>query len=93
MIDRHLRQASVHRKYLTLSDRLADKLQLRPGETVTVEVLEGQRRTHVLVLQRTVRDMMGLNANMDAQALHRLLGETDVATQFTLAVQRGTEAA
>ncbi|RFO96043.1 ABC transporter permease [Rhodoferax lacus] len=93
VIDLDLRRAHIHPEGLTLSDRLADKLQLRPGQAVTVEVLEGQRRTQVLVLQRTVRDMMGLNAYMDAQALHRLLGETDVATQFTLAVQRGTEAA
>ena len=93
VIDVDLRQAQPTPQGLMLSDRLAEKLGLRLGDTVTVEILEGQRRMRTMVLQRTVRDMMGLNAFMDLDALHRLLGEGSVATQFALALQRGAEPA
>ena len=45
-----------------ITDRLADKLDLRVGETVRVEVLEGQPRSVELTVGATVREMMGLNA-------------------------------
>ena len=91
IIDVELRQAQPGAQGLMLSDRLAEKLGLRLGDTVTVEILDGQRRSRSLVLERTVQDMMGLNAYMDLQALHRLLGEGALATQFALALQGGAE--
>jgi putative ABC transport system permease protein len=54
-----------------------------------VEVRQGRRPVREVVVERTVRDMMGLNAYMDRQALNRLLGDGDVATVFSLAVERG----
>jgi putative ABC transport system permease protein len=85
---------------LLMSDRLAAKLGVRPGDRVTVELREGRRLVRDVVVERTVRDMMGLNAYMDRRALNRLLREGDVATQFTLrapgvsapAVLRATQA-
>ena len=35
--------------------------------------------------------MMGLNVFMERRALNRLLGEDDLATQFSVAVERGGE--
>ena len=87
IIDLELQAVAPPSDGLMLSERLANKLGLRIGDSVTVEIREGQRRTRQVVLQRTVRDMMGLNAFMELQALHRLLGEGDVAGQFALAVQ------
>ncbi len=74
---------------LVMTDRLAAKLQLVPGEAVTVEVREGKRGVHQVVLARTVSDMMGLNAYMDRASLNRLLGEGDLANSFALAAERG----
>ena len=76
---------------LVMTDRLADKLGLRVGQTVRVEVLEGQQRTVDLPLTATVREMMGLNAYMERRALNRLLQEGDLSTQFALAIERGRE--
>ncbi len=78
---------------LLMSDRLADKLGLRVGDTVTVEVREGRRHVRAVVLERVVRDMMGLNAYMERRALNRLVGEGDVASLFSIYVERGTAAA
>ena len=78
---------------LMLTDRLADKLGLRVGDTVRAEVLEGRARTLVLPLVATVREMMGLNAYMRRDALNRALGEGDLSSAFSLAVPRGQEGA
>jgi len=77
---------------IVMTDRLADKLGLRVGERVQAEVLEGRQRTLTLTLAATAREMMGLNAYMERRALNRALGEGDLATQFSVAVERGREA-
>jgi len=77
---------------LVLTDRLADKLGLRIGDGVEIEVLEGRARTLRLPLAGTVREMMGLNAYMDRGALNRALGDGDLSSGFVLAMERGREA-
>ena len=78
---------------LVMTDRLADKLGLRIGDMVQVDVLEGQQRTLTVPLTMTVREMMGLNAYMERRTLNRLLQEGDQSTWFAVSVERGTEAA
>jgi putative ABC transport system permease protein len=78
---------------LVLTDRLADKLHVRVGETLQVEVLEGRPRTLSVVVDATVREMMGLNVYMGREALNRALGEGDLSTGFALLLDRGREAA
>ncbi|TFZ04976.1 ABC transporter permease [Ramlibacter rhizophilus] len=74
---------------LLMTDRLADKLGLVPGDTVTVEVREGRREVLTLVLERTVRDMMGLNAFIERGTLNRALGDGDLANFFSLRTGAG----
>ena len=76
---------------IVLTDRLADKLGLRVGDTVLAEVLEGRPRTLPLVVDATVREMMGLNAYMNRPALNRALGERDLSSSFVLLLDPGTE--
>jgi putative ABC transport system permease protein len=78
---------------VVLTDRLAAKLGLRVGDVVQAEVLEGRARTLNLVVQATVREMMGLNAYMNRPALNRALGEDDLSGGFMLALAPGSEAA
>ena len=78
---------------LVMTDRLADKLGLRIGDLVQVEVLEGRQRTLQVRLSVTVREMMGLNAYLERRTLNRLLQEGDQSTWFALAVERGLEPA
>lgn len=77
---------------VVMTDRLADKLALRVGDRVQVEVLEGRPRTLLLPVDALVRDVMGLNLYMNRPALNRALGEGDLSTGFSLAVERGREA-
>ena len=92
IIDLDKREASrLDDDGLVMTDRLADKLGLRIGQSVWVEVLEGRQRTVVVPLSAVVREMMGLNAYMERRALNRLLQEGDQSTSFSLAVERGRE--
>jgi putative ABC transport system permease protein len=78
---------------LVLTDRLAARLGLRVGDSVTAEVLEGRPRTLRLAVQATVSEMMGLNAYMTREALNRLLGDGEVAGGFVLSLDPGAEPA
>jgi putative ABC transport system permease protein len=77
---------------LLLTDRLADRLMVKPGDTVRVELLEGRREVLTLRVAGVVNEMMGMNAYIERHALNRLLREADLVTQATLAVERGHEA-
>ncbi len=94
IIDDRNREASrLEGDGLVMTDRLAEKLNLRVGDTVRFEVLEGRRRTLEAPLSATAREMMGLNAYMERRALNRLLQEGDNATWFAVSVERGRETA
>jgi putative ABC transport system permease protein len=71
---------------LVLSDTLAKFLDVPLGGSVTVEVLEGERKTYELPVVGLAKEYAGLNAYMDLKALHRLLGEGDILTGAFLSV-------
>jgi putative ABC transport system permease protein len=58
-----------------LSAKLAELLDVRTGDEVLVEVLEGERPVRRVVISRLVEDYMGTNAYMDIGAVHRLVRE------------------
>jgi putative ABC transport system permease protein len=91
VIDMAQRETLLAGRGLVLTDRLAEKLGLRLGDMVRIEVLEGRRRTLLLPLRATVDEMFGLNAYMERTALNRLLSEGDLSTGFVLSVTPGSE--
>ena len=91
VIDMRQRETLLAGRGLVLTDRLADKLGLRLGDMVRIEVLEGRRRTLLAPLRATVDEMFGLNAYMDRETLNRLLSEGDLSTGFVLSVTPGWE--
>ncbi|WP_164101891.1 ABC transporter permease [Candidatus Laterigemmans baculatus] len=74
---------------LVLSDKLAELLAVREGETVTVEVLEGEEPVREVVVSGLAVEYAGTTAYMDRQALHRLMGEADTLNGAFLAVDPG----
>lgn len=91
IIDVEGRQSPVPATGLLLTDRLADKLGLRVGDLVQLEVLEGRQRSLTVPVQATVREMMGLNAYVQRGTLNRWLQEGDMASQFVVALAPGAE--
>jgi putative ABC transport system permease protein len=60
---------------VVLSDNLAKILHVRPGDLITVEVLEGERPVRDLVVSGVVAGYIGTSAYMDLEALSQLLRE------------------
>jgi putative ABC transport system permease protein len=60
---------------LVLADHLGDILGVQPGDSLTVEVLEGSRPVHTVPVAGLVEQYMGLGAYMERRALNRLLQE------------------
>jgi putative ABC transport system permease protein len=73
---------------LLLSSKLAELLQVGPGDRIRVEVLEGEQPTREVPVAALVTEYGGLNAYMDIRALHRLLREGDHLTGVFLAVEK-----
>jgi putative ABC transport system permease protein len=84
--DAALRPVPVPGEGLALSRRLAERLGVRPGETVLVEVLEGARRVHELPVAVLLEDIIGLSALIEVRALNRLLREDDLVSHIALRV-------
>jgi putative ABC transport system permease protein len=60
---------------IVLTAKLADILRVIPGDSVTIEVLEGARPVRRVPVVGTVDELLGLSAYMDAAELHQLLRE------------------
>lgn len=78
---------------LLITDRLAQRLQVNPGDMLQVELQEGKRSVLQIPVRGVVKEMMGMNAYMERRALNRLLQEDDIVNQITVAVERSREPA
>jgi putative ABC transport system permease protein len=87
------RAAGVPRDGVLLSRRLADLLDVRPGEELRVELLDGRRRSGALRVAGTVDDMLGLNATCSMESLARLAGDAGQLNGANLAVDRAARPA
>ncbi|WP_211863736.1 ABC transporter permease [Neoroseomonas soli] len=81
-----LRPVPIPHDGLALSRRLAERLGVREGDTVQVEVLEGARRVHDLPVAALVEDIIGFSALMEIGALNRLMREDDLVSHVALRV-------
>lgn len=71
---------------LLLTDVLAERLGVGPGDRVLVERKDGDRRTIELPVAGLVADMMGMNAYIDLAALARVLGEEPMLSAVLLEI-------
>jgi putative ABC transport system permease protein len=78
---------------LVLSDKLARLLDVRAGDSLSVEIREGRRGTCEVVVAGTLQDYVGTSAFMSAAALARLLREAPVVTGAHLLVDASAEPA
>jgi putative ABC transport system permease protein len=73
---------------LLLSEKLAEVLELAPGDKVRIEVQEGSRPVLETFLAGTITDFAGVGAYMDFHALGRLMGEERVVSGVHLTLDR-----
>lgn len=86
VFDRQEEQAPIPPEGLMLSDKLASLLDLRLGDLVRVEVLEGKRGVYNVPVVAIAREFSGTSAYMNLEALNRLLQEGRTITGTFLMV-------
>ncbi len=86
LLDTELREVQVPAHGLVLTDYLANLLHVAPGQSVTVEVLEGKRQTREVPVAAVVKQYLGVSGYMNLAALNRLLQEGDAISGVNLAV-------
>jgi putative ABC transport system permease protein len=74
VIDTDLEVIPIPREGLVLTERLAEILNVRPGQIVSVEILEGRRRMVDVHVAALAQQYIGVGAYMDMEALNRLIG-------------------
>jgi putative ABC transport system permease protein len=85
-LDDQARPVPIPESGVVLSSKLAELLEARVGDTLTIEVLEGERPIREVILTEVTEDFAGLAAYMDIRAVRRMLRETDTASGMFLAV-------
>jgi putative ABC transport system permease protein len=75
IVDRTGRVVTPPPSGLLLSKTLADVLRIKPGESVQLEILEGTRPVHDVMVMGLVDDILGLSVYMEQSILHRLMRE------------------
>jgi putative ABC transport system permease protein len=93
ILDAGLREAQLVPGAVLLTARLAERLEVRPGDLVQAELLEGKRIRAPLRVGATVDEMAGMNAWMRLEDLNRLARETDLVSAAALLVDRDAEPA
>ena len=84
VLDPELRPMPMPDAGLILSEALAEALQVRPGDRVTVKVQEGRRMTVTLPVSGLSVGYVGLGAAMEIGALNRLMGEGALVSGVSL---------
>jgi putative ABC transport system permease protein len=93
-LDRRLRPVAVPPGGVVLTDHLANRiLNVKPGDLLTVEVLEGRRPVLQVPVLGITRQFLGVSAYMQRESLNALLREGHVVTGAYLAIEPGAEQA
>lgn len=87
VVDRNLQPVTVPRQGLLLTDYLARELGIEPGDTLQIEILEGDRRRITVPVAGISREFLGVGAYMNLDALNRALGDGQQINQALLNVE------
>ncbi len=91
LVDKEEKKVFLPPDGLILTAKLAEILGAAPGDTLTVEVLEGARPVRKLVLAGLVDEMVGVSVYMDRRAVARLLREENTSSGAFLSVDPPSE--
>lgn len=93
IVDRHRRAFRPPPDGLLVTTELARILDAKPGDRLTVEVLEGRRPVREMIVAGEVDELVGTAAYLDLGAVRRLMGEGDLASGAYLSVDPRAEGA
>jgi putative ABC transport system permease protein len=93
-LDAQLKPVALKPGGVVLTDHLANRiLHVKPGDMLTVEVLEGRRPVLQVPVLGITKQYLGVSAYMQQDSLNALMREGNTVTGAYLAVKPGTEAA
>jgi putative ABC transport system permease protein len=78
ILDKDLNVISVPAEGLILTTKLAEMLDVRPGQSVTLEILEGARPIRSVPIVGLADELIGISAYMNAHALNELMRDGGV---------------
>jgi putative ABC transport system permease protein len=91
-LDRNLRPVELPPDGVVLTDHLASNiLHVRPGDLLTVEILEGNRPVRQVPVLGITKQYLGVSAYMQQDALNALMREGPVVTGAYLGIDPGAE--
>lgn len=93
VLDERLQVLAPPRDGVVLTDYLAEILQVRPGDKLQIDFLEGRRRSLELSVEGLVGEFVGVSAYMEFDSLDRLLGEGMAVSGALLALEPGARPA
>ena len=88
IIDVDLRTVTLPEDGLAISNLLARILDVQVGDSVEVDLLDGQRRTVSLPVAALVEDYFGIRGMMNAEALSRLMREVPSSNSVNLSIDQ-----
>jgi putative ABC transport system permease protein len=80
VLNSHDHQIELPPEGLVVSAKLAEVLDARVGDMLTLESLEGRRMTRMVPLVGLAEDFAGMAAYMEIHSVNRMLGEGDIIT-------------
>jgi putative ABC transport system permease protein len=86
LLDTELNVIDLPPEGVILTDYLAELLRIKPGDLLTIEMLEGSRPTVQVPVAGTARQYLGMNAYIQREALNRLLQEGNAISGALLKV-------
>lgn len=75
IVDEHLRVHRPPSDGVLMTRKLGEILDVSPGDTVTIEALEGRRPVRQVVVAGLIDELLGIAVYMDFDALNQLMGE------------------
>jgi putative ABC transport system permease protein len=92
VLDENRRPVRIEGPGIVLSDQVAKRLAVGPGDKVTVKPLMGRvTKEHDVLVRQVVRQYLGISAYMDLDEASRLLDEPFVMNAGLIRVQAGKE--
>jgi putative ABC transport system permease protein len=85
--DAALRPIDIAPDGITLTRRLAERLAVAVGDTITVEAMEGKRHKRDVPVSAIVDEVIGMASYMEVAALNHFTGEGDVVSAAALFVE------
>ncbi|MBN1664279.1 MAG: ABC transporter permease [Deltaproteobacteria bacterium] len=86
ILDENLNPINIPPSGIILTDYLGRHLGIRPGDWLTVEVLEGERPVRRVAVAALAKQYMGLMGYMDASALNHLMREGNAISGVSVIV-------